>query len=149
MPLGLVHDRRQGQVVTSVSDGPQPARVSSKETARRAVVRHSEVIMITPRHIIAGGVVLIALAAVLLTGGHGFWVLFGLVWILGPRRYGPRGGGYGYGCGRWERQDPWRDWEGHDVGGRDPVDVDRPGDRDVPTVPDPTRDHHQAFPGSR
>ncbi len=102
--------------------------------------------MITPRHIIAGGVVLVALAAVLLTGGHGFWVLFGLVWILGPRRYGPRGRGYGYGygCGRYQRRDPMREWED-----RDPIDVDVEGDRHVPTVPDPTRDHHEAFPGSR
>jgi hypothetical protein len=107
--------------------------------------------MITPRHIIAGGVVLVALVAVLLTGGRGLSVLFGLVWILGPRRYGPRGGGLG--CGRWERhdprgdwgrQDPRRDWEGHD-----PVEVDRPGDRDAPTMPDPTRDRHEAFPDSR
>jgi hypothetical protein len=100
--------------------------------------------MITPRHIIAGGVVLVALAAVLLSGGHALWVLFGLFWIVGPRRYGPRGHGYGYGCGRSQRPDLRHDWED-----RDPIDVDRPGDRDVPTVPDPTRDRHEAFPGSR
>ncbi len=98
--------------------------------------------MITPRHIIAGGIVLVALAAVLLTGGHGVWVIFGLVWFLGPRRFGPGGGGYHHARGR-ARPEPL-----HDREGRDPIDVDLEGDR-VPTVPDPTRDRHEAFPGSR
>lgn len=75
--------------------------------------------MLTPRHAIAAGIVLVAVAAVLATGGHGFWVLFGLFWVFGPR------------CGR------------HHGARRASIP------RHEPAEPDPTRDRHEAFPGSR
>lgn len=75
--------------------------------------------MLTPRHVVVAGIVLIALAAALATGGHGFWLVFPLFWMFG-------------GCGRarrWDRR------------GSQP--------QDDATAPDPTHDRHEAFPGSR
>ncbi|MGN6752597.1 MAG: hypothetical protein ACTHJJ_08585 [Intrasporangium sp.] len=74
--------------------------------------------MFTPRHAIVAGVVLVALAAALASGGHGFWIIFPLFWVLG-------------GPGRWARCQRRQEGRREDI-----------------TAPDPTRDRHEAFPGS-
>ncbi|WP_347350517.1 hypothetical protein [Intrasporangium sp.] len=85
--------------------------------------------MLTPRHAITAGLVLVVLAVVLMTGGHGFWVVFPLIWFAGHRS-----------CGgarhRGRCPDPRRE---QDASPADPAD---------PPAPDPTRDRHEAFPGS-
>lgn len=74
--------------------------------------------MLTPRHAIVAGIVLVALAAALASGGHGFWIIFPLFWVFG-------------GPSRWARCQRRGDVRHEDV-----------------TAPDPTRDRHEAFPGS-
>lgn len=91
--------------------------------------------MFAPRWLIAAGIALIAVS--LGAAGHGLWWLVGLVFVLGHRRHhwdscGHRGhrhhGGY-----RQDVEAPARE--------RD----DAPAETPV-AQPDPTRDHHEAFP---
>lgn len=84
--------------------------------------------MLTPRHAIGAGLVLVALAVVLATGGHGLWILFAFFWFAGPRSRS---------CHGRRRWDEHTDVRRHEV------------TDDAPPAPDPTRDRHEAFPGSR
>jgi hypothetical protein len=90
--------------------------------------------MPSPRQAIVAGIVLVALAVFLARGGHGFWLVFPLFWVFG-------------GCGRSRR---WQRREDVPREGLPREDVPRD---DLPhagaAAPDPTRDRHEAFPGSR
>lgn len=80
--------------------------------------------MPSPRQAIVAGVVLVAFAVFLARGGHGFWLVFPLFWVFG-------------GCGR-SRRGHRREYLPRD-------DLPHAG----ASAPDPTRDRHEAFPGSR
>ena len=81
--------------------------------------------MFSPRTLVIAGVVLIAVA--LGSSGHGFWWLFGLLWLL------PHSGRHAVGCHGRARADRRQQ----------PSAVTTP-----PTTPqpDPTHDRHEAFP---
>jgi len=85
----------------------------------------------SPRNLMVAGVVLIAVA--LGASGHGFWWLFGLLWVLphaGRRHHG------GHRCGGASRH-----------GGRSRYPQDEPArTRPTSSQPDPTQDRHEAFP---
>ncbi|MDN5798276.1 MAG: hypothetical protein L0H79_21360 [Intrasporangium sp.] len=85
--------------------------------------------MLTPRHAITAGLALVVLAVVLMTGGHGFWIIFPVLWFAGHGR-----------CGRSRRYDRY-------AGPRS--DRHEPAPSNEPAAPDPTHDRHEAFPGSR
>ncbi len=89
--------------------------------------------MLTPRHAIRAGLVLVVLAVVLASHGHAFWILFALFWFAGPRS-----------CGGVGRRSRYYDVRRDDVRPDDSLPEEPP----VP-VPDPDHDRHEAFPGSR
>lgn len=80
--------------------------------------------MFSPRNLMVAGVVLVAVA--LGASGHGFWWLFGLLWVL------PHAGRHSHLCGG--------------------AHLARRGREETPAAgapggqPDPTQDRHEAFP---
>lgn len=83
--------------------------------------------MFSPRTLIIAGVVLIAIA--LGSSGHGFWWVFALLWVL------PHAHRRTVGCHGRARDDR-----------REQAAEVTTSPATPPLRPDPTRDHHEAFP---